>query len=94
MLASYPLLLAMKTWEIPIWSFLPDTAVLDHPTHKKISVGFPLLTLMVTQARSGLTALGDTTGAGTQRRICPLITWLVYMSYSVCKLGTSLGDER
>ena len=41
------ILLAIKTWENPIRGFLPDTAVLDDLTYKMITIGFPLLTLML-----------------------------------------------
>ena len=75
------LLLAIKTWENPIRGFLPDTAVLDDLTYKMISIGFPLLTLMLITGSIWANRAWGSYWSWDPKEDWALITWLVYATY-------------
>lgn len=75
------ILLAMKTWEAPIRSFLPDTAVLDDLTYKMITIGFPLLTLMLITGSIWANRAWGSYWSWDPKEDWALITWLVYATY-------------
>ena len=75
------ILLAMKTWETPIRSFLPDTAVLDDLTYKMITIGFPLLALMLITGSIWANRAWGSYWNWDPKEDWALITWLVYATY-------------
>ena len=75
------LLLAIKTWENPIRGFLPDTAVLDDLTYKMITIGFPLLTLMLITGSIWANRAWGSYWSWDPKEDWALITWLVYATY-------------
>ena len=75
------LLLAIKNWENPIRGFLPDTVVLDDLTYKMITIGFPLLTLMLITGSIWANRAWGSYWSWDPKEDWALITWLVYATY-------------
>lgn len=75
------ILLAIKTWENPIRGFLPDTAVLDDLTYKMITIGFPLLTVMLITGSIWANRAWGSYWSWDPKEDWALITWLVYATY-------------
>lgn len=75
------ILLAMKTWETRFRNFLPDTAVLDDLTYKMITIGFPLLTLMLITGSIWANRAWGSYWSWDPKEDWALITWLVYATY-------------
>jgi len=75
------ILLAIKNWESPIRGFLPDTAVLDDLTYKMITIGFPLLTLMLITGSIWANRAWGSYWSWDPKEDWALITWLVYATY-------------
>jgi cytochrome c-type biogenesis protein CcsB len=75
------ILLALQTWQRPIRSFLPDKAVLDDLTYKMITIGFPLLTLMLITGSIWANRAWGSYWSWDPKEDWALITWFVYATY-------------
>ena len=88
------LLLAIKTWENPIRGFLPDTVVLDDLTYKMITIGFPLLTLMLITGSIWANRAWGSYWSWDPKEDWALITWLVSCNLLACSYHPRLERQE